>query len=434
MGAASMCGITLRATLLAASMLTPGAVLAAEAEDAQAIVVTARRTDERANDVPLNIHVIPAMSIGAGAAADLQTLAARIPGLTFEGIWGGANSFPIVRGQNQPSVAGDSVGMFVDGVYQANRDAIDVEPLDLQRIEVVFGPQSALFGHSSFAGLINYVPALPTEHWMAKGSADVGTGGLLGLRGVVSGPLDGTFKLRFAGSWSHADGTRTNPAEPSQHLGNREGFSFAASLATRDNAGPFSARLSGRYGENRSNQPAFASLDYRQFNCGGRDPASGVWSYYCGVVPVPDQGNGLSAGVPDSRTWSGQGALHLSLDLGDAQLRSDTSWFAARSHAFRDFDGSAQGELYGVCILGFNCPPSGISGATVFRVQPVNIVQRREMAVREFTQELRLENAAQARLHWLVGAIALWSRKQTIFAYGAEQPGSCRNPALPPRR
>jgi len=190
--------------LLAASVLAPLPAFAAEDDGRPPIVVTARRADERAIDVPLNIAVIPAGSMGTGAVADLQSLAARVPGLAFEAIWGGANSFPIMRGQNQPSVAGDSVGMFVDGVYQANRDAIDVEPLDLQRIEVVFGPQSALFGHSSFAGLINYVPAPPAESWMAQGSLDAGSNGLLGARAAVSGPLDNTFKFRIAGSLSRS--------------------------------------------------------------------------------------------------------------------------------------------------------------------------------------------------------------------------------------
>lgn len=404
--------------LLAAGALAPMPVIAAEADDGQAIIVTARRADERAMEVPLNIAVVTGEEIGAGAVTDLQSLAARVPGLTFEAIWGGANSFPIMRGQNQPSVAGDSVGMFIDGVYQADRDAIDVEPLDLERIEVVFGPQSALFGHSSFAGLVNYVPAKASEHWLLKGSAEAGSNGLFGVRSAISGPIDGTFKFRLAGSWSKADGTWTNPAEPSQHLGNRGGFAFAASLATRDGAGPLAATLSGRYGQARSNQPAIESLDYRQFNCGGRDPASGVWSYYCGVVPVPGGANDLSPNLPDSKTWSGQAALHLTLDLGNMQLRSDTSWFAARSNAFRDFDGSAGGEYYGVCVLGLSCPPAG---GTVFRLQPVNLVQRREMAAREFTQELRLESMPGGRLQWLLGATAFWSRRQTIFAYGAER-------------
>ena len=143
-----MLGNRLKAAFLAAPLLVPLPARAADREDGQSIVVTARRSDERAMEVPLNIASIPASEIGAGAVSDLQSLAARVPGLTFEAIWGGANSFPIIRGLNSPSVSGDNVGMFIDGVYQTERDAIDVEPLDLKRIAVVFGPQSALFGQA----------------------------------------------------------------------------------------------------------------------------------------------------------------------------------------------------------------------------------------------------------------------------------------------
>jgi len=420
-GSAAMRWTWIGSALLATTMLASPRAHAAEDEDCRDIVVTARRVDERAIDVPLNIAVVAAADMGGGAVTDLQTLAARVPGLTFEAIWGGANSFPIMRGQNQPSVAGDSVGMFVDGVYQANRDAIDVEPLDLQRIEVIFGPQSALFGHSTFAGLIHYVPASPSEEWMTQESADAGTDGLLRARATVSGPVDGTFKLRLAGSRSKSNGTWIDPAEPARRLGDRRSFALAGTLATRDDAGPLSVRLHGRYGESRGNQPAFASLDYRTNNCGGRDPASGVWSYYCGVAPVPEQANALSPGLQDSRAWAGQAALHLALDLGEVQLRSDTGWYAARSNAFRDFDGSASGEAYGVCVVVLNCPPVASGSASVFRVQQVNLVQRRDIAAREFTQELRLESATDRRLHWLVGAIAFWNRKRQILAYGAER-------------
>jgi len=148
----------LRLALMAVAAI-PVPALAEEASP-ESIIVTARRQEERFHDVPLAVDVVTAKTIATGGVTNLQTLASHVPGLSFEAGWGGFNSFPVLRGQSQPSIAGDNVGMFVDGVYQASRDAIDVEPLDLARIEVVDGPQSALFGHSTFAGLIHYVPAL----------------------------------------------------------------------------------------------------------------------------------------------------------------------------------------------------------------------------------------------------------------------------------
>jgi iron complex outermembrane receptor protein len=255
--------------------------------DPETIIITARRQNEPFFDVPLSVDVVPAGQIRTGAIDNLQSLSSHSPGLSFEAAWGGFNSFPVLRGQGQPSVAGDNVGMFVDGVYQASRDALDVEPLDLERIEVVHGPQSALFGHSSFAGLIHYVPALPTETQLVKASADGGTDNLYGLSATISGPIDQTVKARLAVSLRQADGTWKNVAAPSQGLGTTRRFAIAGSIATRDGNGPLGARLSARYGDNRSNSPAAFALDYRTYNCGARDAVSNAWSYFCGKALIP---------------------------------------------------------------------------------------------------------------------------------------------------
>lgn len=401
-------------------------VLAPAAAFAQAgnldIIVTARREAESLSAVPLDVKVIGTDAIGTGAIDGLQSLAARVPGLSFEAIWGGANSFPVLRGQSQQSGAGDNVGMFVDGVYQVNRDALDVEPLDLARIEVVEGPQSALFGHSSFAGLISYVPAPATEDWFARGSLSAGTNALTDGSVVVSGPIDAMWKMRFAGSGREEKGSWANAADPGSRLGNERHLALAATIATREGTGPLSLRLSTRYGESRAGQPPFVTVDYHQFNCGGRDPASGVWSYYCGTAPI----SGLpsaSPDIPDSHGWTAQAALHAALDLGSIELLSDSSWYQSAGHIYRDFDGTAAGDLYGVCAVGINCTTPGSLFPPVVRLQRVNIVQYHPMTAREIAQEVRLRSKGDHRFSWSVGGTLFWTRQgqRTNFAYGAER-------------
>ncbi|HXD02830.1 MAG TPA: TonB-dependent receptor [Novosphingobium sp.] len=384
------------------------------------IVVTARRYAEQLHDVPLAVEVVPRTAIRSGGIADLQSLSAHLPGLSFEAAWGGFNSFPVLRGQSQPSIAGDNVGMFVDGVYQASRDALDVEPLDLDRIEVVEGPQSAHFGHSTFAGLISYVPAPPTEAPLILGSADAGTDGLYGLRGTISGPLDHLFKGRLAASWRQANGTWTNSAAPGQQLGNTRRLAIAGTLATRDGSGPLSVRLSARLGENRMSQPAFFALDFRSNNCGSRDPLAGAWSYYCGEAPLPGAIT-LSPRLPDSRSHTGQVALHLALDLGAVQLQSDTSLYHAQSDSIRDLDGSAEGDLYGVCVQGKSCSGVGSLTTPVARLQRVNIVLDRALSAREVAQEVRIRSTGKGFLGWEVGATLFWTRTRTALAFGGER-------------
>jgi iron complex outermembrane receptor protein len=408
------CGLLLPLTLSSACF--------AQTMAESTIVVTARKLEEKALEVPLETHVMSGDEISTGSVEGLQTLAARVPGLSFEAIWGGANSFPTLRGQNQPSIAGDAVGMFVDGVYQANRDAIDIEPLDLERIEVVEGPQSALFGHSSFAGLIHYVPAQPTEKPFASAAADLGTDALYGVHGVIAGPIHPLLKARLAASWRQANGTWENAGQPGQHLGNIRKLAIAGTIATRDGTGPLSLSLSARYGTTRMNQPPFAGLDYLQYNCGGRDPASGSWSYFCGTAPIPKQLS-LSPGLPDSHSRTGQIALHLRLDLDSVELVSDSSYYRADADVYRDFDGSADGDIYGVCAVGLNCSGPGSQGIAVLRLQRVNIVQRHPSSAREIAEEVRVRSTGDRRFSWLVGATLFWTRQdqRTNFAYGAER-------------
>ena len=387
-------------------------------DNPETIIVTARRQDERFADVPLSVDVVDRDAIGPAGVESLQSLAMRLPGLSFEAAWGGANSFPVLRGQSQPSIAGDNVGMFVDGVYQASRSALDVVPLDLERIEVVHGPQSALFGHSSFAGLIHYVPALPTEDLLVKMSADAGTDAYYGVSGTISGPIDANFKGRLAASWRQADGTWENAAAPGQHLGDSRRFAIAATVATRDDGGPLSLRLSGRYGHNRSNHPPSFALDYRSYNCGGADSISGAWSYFCGKPPIPLQ-VAISPGLPDSRTRTGQLAQHLALDLGGVELRSDSSLYRAEWDTIRDFDGSAEGDVYGVCIRGVTCNPISSQMVPVVRLQPVNIVTQGHFSVREVTQELRLRRIGDSRFAWQLGATIFWNQSRSTQGHGA---------------
>lgn len=405
-----------RATRLALAILisilaAPQVGFADEPADTT-IIVTARRATERTQDVPLNVSTVSADDVGTGAVDALQSLASQMPGLSFEAAWGGYNSFPVLRGQSQPSIAGDNVGIFIDGVYQANRDAVDAMPLDLERIEVVRGPQSALFGHSSFAGLISYVPAQPTEQALIRASTEIGTDDLYGSSATVSGPLDHLFKARLAVSYRSAGGTYDNDARPRQRHGSTERLALAASISTRENFGPLSAQLSARYGETNSNQPAFFTLDYHNYNCGGRDVASGAWSYFCGEAPIVTQ-VALSPDIPDSRTRSGQVALHLAYELGGVELLSDTSYYRAKANTFRDFDGSATGDLYGVCQIGLNCTGIGALTIPVLRLERVNIVNERVLSVREIAQELRIRTTGGRRFNWQIGATLFrtWSRR-----------------------
>ena len=382
------------------------------------VLITARRLSEPVRQVPLSVSVVGAAAIRTGEVDDLLSLSAHVPGLRFESMWGGANSAPVLRGQSQPSTAGDNVGVFVDGVYQGNRSAIDVEPLDLQRIEVVRGPQNAMFGRSTFAGAIHYVSRDPGSR--ATGAvAEAGTAGYRALQGEMPLGQPDSWRGRFAASFRGLDGTAVNQALAGGKLGGSRRGAVALSVASPP-GGALQATLRLRYQKVSQDLPPSAPLTYAQYNCGSRDAASGAWSYYCGALPVPTTFD-VSPNLPASTGAVRQATVHVAYSRDDWQFESDTSGYAADTVAIRDFDDSSAGELYGVCTQGFNCTgPAGLQ-RFLTRTVRVNIVSRGEDISREFTQELRLRHAASERLSWMLGVVGVSSLAQSKAAFGAQR-------------
>jgi len=370
--------------------------------------------------VPLVIDVVAEDQIAAGAVHSMQSLIARVPGLYFESTWGGQNAAPTIRGQ-QASPAGDvNVGVFVDGVYQANPTALDPGRLDFERIEVVRGPQNTLYGHSTFAGAIHYVSRMPTETPTAGFALDAGSDGLWGGAGFVSGSLvENRLLGRLALGASTFDGTQVNDAASNHFLGGWQKASAALTLAAPvvDERG---GKLAVRYHRTVLAQPAVSTLTYGYYDCGGIEAASGAWSYFCGRAPARATFE-LSPGVPDSRNEILQAVLDYSWPVGGGRIESRTSGYRGVTDGYRDFDASGAGETFGVCSENINCSgPAGIPRA-VNRLTSANEVSRGLTAVREWGQEVRWLREVSDKLGWMVGATAWWTNVVEEGRFGAEQ-------------
>lgn len=403
--------------LLAATAAAGPAAAQQVVPELEAVTVTARKVEESLGEVPLAIDVVGAETIGTGAFDGLHSLAAQLPGLTFESMWGGSNSAVILRGQAQPNAAGDNVGIFVDGVYQAARSAVDVQVLDVERIEVVRGPQSTLFGHSTFAGAIHYVTRRPTaqpEHGLML---EAGSDDYQAASAVLSGPLPGgALAGRLAVAAANFDGTQETASSPRQALGGYRRRAAALSFAMLDGLG-WSATLAARGARVESEHPAVTTLSWPDYNCGSQDPASGAWSYYCGSLPVA-QGFALSPGVPDSIVDAWQVVLEVDVPLTRFTLESDTSYYRSSADTVRDFDATASGELLGVCTVGVSCRVANAPPTPVDRLLRVNQVQVQSPEVEEISQELRLRGE-----RWMLGVVGFVTRETAQISLGVENAG-----------
>jgi outer membrane receptor protein involved in Fe transport len=141
------------------------AAAAAKATDENAsitnIVVTARRVDELLIDVPLTIQAFSGRDLAERNIANITDLAQFTPGLSYSPDFGRVSERPVIRGISalRPE-APQPVSVFIDGVF-VREGALSLLLDDAQRVEVIKGPQSALYGRSTYAGAINYVTNKP---------------------------------------------------------------------------------------------------------------------------------------------------------------------------------------------------------------------------------------------------------------------------------
>ncbi|MCP3730683.1 TonB-dependent receptor [Sphingomonas sp. MG17] len=390
------CGLT--------ALMIVGASPAFAQDDTSAqdeIVVTAQGRAEVLSDVPIAVSAVNAEALERTGASDIRQLNQVAPSLLVSSTGSEANGSARIRGigtvGDNPGLE-SSVATFVDGVYRS-RSGIGLNELgDIERIEVLRGPQGTLFGRNASAGLINIVSKSPSFTFGGKAEASYGNydywRGQLG----ITGPLTETIAARLDGVYVKRDGFYRNvdaAGNVIDRINDRNRYFIRGQLLFEPNS-DLSVRLIGDY---TSREETCCAAVYTGL-AETFDPTPGVPGDYSTaasnrVVDVmtslgwrnPGAGDPYSRRVAtnadrpyDGKTtdWGVSGQLDYS--FGDVKLTSIT--------AYRDYKSSAGGDLdYGnVDIL--------------YRAADGNSFRR----FRTFTQELRLQGAAfDERLDWLIG-------------------------------
>ena len=173
------------------------------------IIVTASKREQTLQDVPIAVSVTSAESIERAQIRDIKDLSSLVPSLRVNTLQSSANTNFYVRGfGNGANNAGiePSVGLFVDGVYRSRSAAMIADLPDVQRVEVLKGPQSTLFGKNASAGVISLVTQKPKFEFGGNVEASYGNFNALVLKGVVTGPLSETIAASLAGGYNKRDG------------------------------------------------------------------------------------------------------------------------------------------------------------------------------------------------------------------------------------
>lgn len=205
------------ATALTAGDTAPGGDAEAEPEtgkDGPDIVVTARHRTERAQDVPIALSVVSGDLIDRTGRNNLIQIAELTPSLTIRSN-NARNTFANIRGLGSNSDQNDGlevgVGFYVDDVYYGRIGASQFDLIDLDRVEVLRGPQGTLFGKNTTAGAINITTRAPSFDSEFHADVSAGERGYRQVRTSLSGGLiDDLVAARITASVTRSDGLLTN--------------------------------------------------------------------------------------------------------------------------------------------------------------------------------------------------------------------------------
>lgn len=174
------------------------------------IIVTAQRRSERLRDVPMSVAAISADSLAKSGVTNSSDIARLVPSVVMP--FQGAFLQPSIRGVSSTGAAvGDNanVAMYIDGVYQPQQIATLVDLADVQQIEVLKGPQGALYGQNATGGAILITTMAPSFTESGRFSASYGNYNAVSVRGFVTGPVLGnTIAASLAGGIQNRDGFR----------------------------------------------------------------------------------------------------------------------------------------------------------------------------------------------------------------------------------
>ncbi|WP_298164559.1 TonB-dependent receptor [Novosphingobium sp.] len=381
--------------------------------DANEIIVTANKREENLNKVGLTITAIGGEALKERGISSLEDIAAVIPGLAYSS-----------STTNTPIFTLRGIGFQESslGVYPAVSVYLDQSPLafpilaahsayDLERIEVLKGPQGTLFGQNSTGGAINYIAAKPTKEWSAGGDISFGRFNTIEGNGFVSGPLGERAGMRLAVNGLNSDDWQKSISRPGDTNGHKSyvagrllvdieptesiKLQFNAN-GWRDKSQPQAQQLVGINPQTPTGVEAISRIIASPFspnNARAADWTGTVIDPGTGVILTPEAfggaaGNGIGGYVAgtgslvnfepfsDRKMW--QLGMRADVELGGGiTLTSLTS--------YTDFDQQQRVDQDGNALVTFD-------------------IQKADGYIKTFNQELRLANDAKSQFRWLLGA------------------------------
>ncbi|MET0363544.1 MAG: TonB-dependent receptor [Sphingobium sp.] len=362
------------------------------------IVVTARRREESLQKVPVALAVLDAKTLDATGAFNVNRLQTLQPSIQFYSS-NPRNSAINIRGLGAPfGLTNDGieqgVGFYVDGVYIGRIGVATLDFVDVERLEILRGPQGTLYGKNTTAGAINITTRKPSFEPEGQAEFSVGNYHFVQAKATVSGPLSDSVAVRLSGSGTRRDGTIYNVTS-STDLHRQDNVGFRGSVLWKA-SDVVDFTLSGDF--NVQNPLCcttyFARLAPTQRATARQYTAlAAAFGYRPPSFNAFDRVTDLDASI-NSRQEIGGVSLVGNWDFGPATLTSVT--------AYRYWDWKPQNDRDFVGL-------------------PITTVSQNPSQQRQFSQELRLASNGTNTLDYTLGAFFF---HQVINTQGSQVQGS----------
>jgi outer membrane receptor protein involved in Fe transport len=223
---------SIKSVALGATALAAGLTGLAHAQQPDVITVTAQKREQTLQEVPIAVSVVQAETIQNAQIIDALDLQSVVPTLRVSQLERSSNTTFIIRGQgngaNNPGIE-PSVAVYIDGVFRPRAGSVLSDLMGIERVEVLRGPQSTLFGKNATAGVVSIITESPSFEWGGTGEVTFGNYGASILKGSVTGPLSENVAFSLSGSLNQRDGYYENSG-PGGDFNDRDRYAIRGQL------------------------------------------------------------------------------------------------------------------------------------------------------------------------------------------------------------
>lgn len=399
----------MRAGLLVAALAAMGVAQAAD-DALEEVVVSARKRAEKAQDVPISLSEISGAELRRRGLVRVNDIVRSMPNVSTD-ILSPRQASLAIRGLGR-NPANDalesSVGVFLDGVYLGRPGMMIADLVDLERIEVLRGPQGALFGKNATAGVVNIVTAPPSAESEGWFEVSAGDHALREMRGAASGAVGASaFSYRASGFASAREGF-VHDTVRDQWLGELQRAGARAQLQWKPDDGT-SVRLIADYGSHDEGGPGYVLVDPNLHREDGSARPNNLVARGArlGYTPAiaPGQRRNEADAVQHVGTDNGGAALLADWQPGGFRLSSITGW---RKFAFEPENDGDYAALDVLPELGTNVHSW------------------------QFSEELRLASPTDGKFQYLAGLQFFEQHvRSEVFAQYGSQASEYMVPGLP---